>query len=78
MNSEPLKLCINCKRMVKATSDGTPLCNRKGKPNTDLVNGNNLWPMCTDEREYQDWIDNILFGKICGPEAKYFEPKEAK
>jgi hypothetical protein len=72
-SAEP-PLCTDCKWMTRDSDDGTPLCKRPGQGRRNVVNGGMIYKLCADQREDNDWMMNLLFGKSCGINAKYFQP----
>ena len=78
MSNQNIKLCINCKWMVRDSDDKTPLCARPGLHRTNPVTGGNLYPTAEKQREDHDWLLDFLLGKTCGTAAKYFELRVEK
>jgi len=82
-NKSESPTCTNCKWMTRATSSGKPLCERPGLGRRNVVPGGMLYPACDGERD-DDFIGPVTFllalmvGRNCGPNARYFQPKETK
>lgn len=69
-----MKFCKDCEWMAVDDADNTPICVRPGCGRRSPVTGGMLYPPCDEQRESADFFQ-FLFGKVCGPQAKYFTPK---
>lgn len=66
-----MNFCVNCKHMVKSSTDETMFAKCARTKTNDPVSGDPHFTFCSTERT--EWSASVH----CGPDGKYFEAKEA-